>query len=291
MSENYIDYAQKLRQQAEALLSIAEQLEREAQQETRQATDPPTWTRDRPANTNATEMAKWNSSQILLSQDKYQICHIRVSESEERFPALLVDQNYYSLARVFSEIKQVLAVKAKLEWSGEITVLTKIATGYALWILEPNAKADDPAVENSTDPETDLVEDRDRLYVVKVSDSPNREQVSLKEYLLVFNQLSEWTNRYLGSAVVVHYWQSTRPELKWLEQFEVVGSGKIICRNLSHLPLNSWQEEQLQLWLQQFSQRCRRVIPQFPQGFLSEYKSHQLLANLLDEDPSPKDKD
>ena len=179
MSENYIDYAQKLRQQAEALLSIAEQLERGAQQETRQATDPPNWTRDRPAIPNATEMAKWKSSQILLSQDKYQICHIRVSESEERFPALLVDQNYYSLARVFSEIKQVLAVKAKLEWSGESTVLTKIATGYALWILEPNAKADDPAVENSTDPETDLVEveDRDRLYVVKVSDSPNREEV------------------------------------------------------------------------------------------------------------------
>jgi hypothetical protein len=120
-----------------------------------------------------------------------------------------------------------------------------------------------------------------------VSDSQNQAQISLAEYLLVFNRLSEWAHCFLGTAVIVHYWKHTRPDLAWLDEFlAVVGSGQIICRNIGQLSLSVWQEKQLQLWLQRFIQRCRRVIPNFPQSFLSEYKSTQLLASLLNEYPS-----
>lgn len=301
MSENCVNYAQKLRQQAEALLSIAEQLEKEANQEEEktienqlppvvQTTNASQVLSDDPLPTpKSVEVTRLKSSQILLSRSKYQTCHIRLPQEKERFPAVVVDRDYYSLVRVFADIKPVLAAKAKLEWNGDRTVITQIATGYALWVWEPDAERDYPPEEDSQDPQDNLVNAIEHLHVVAVPHLQNQAQVSLTEYLLVFNRLSEWANQYLGTAVVVHYWKSTRPELAWLEQFEVVASGQIICRNLSQLSLNLWQEKQLQLWLQRFIKRCRKVIRDFPQPFLAEYKSAHLLATLLEKNPIQDD--
>lgn len=299
MGANYIHYAQKLREYAEALLKIAERLEQQADRE-RETTTEHKWSPEvQPANvfqtpddrsmSSSQEVTRLKSSQILLSRSKYQTCHIRLPSMEERLPAVVVDRDYYSLVRVFSDIKQVLAAKAKLEWNGDRTVITQIATGYALWVWEPDAEGDYPPDEETENPEQDRIDRRENLYLVTTSDSQNQAEVSLTEYLLVFNRLSEWANQYLGTAVVVHYWESTRPDLSWLDRFEVVSSGQIICRSIKELPLNVWQEKQLQLWLQRFIQRCRRVIRDFPKPFLAEYKSNQLLATLLEKYPSQDD--
>ena len=71
-------------------------------------------------------MARFQNSQILLSRNKYQTCHIRLPGSDERYPAVLVGQDYFSLVRVLSDIKHILAAKAKLEWNGDRTVVTQI---------------------------------------------------------------------------------------------------------------------------------------------------------------------
>jgi hypothetical protein len=291
MSENDINYAQQLREYAEALLKIADQLEQQADRETMTEPEqsPKAQPRDPQSTSSSQAVTRLKKSQILLSRNKYQTCHIRLPSTEERLPAVAVDGDYYSLLRVFSDIKQVLAAKAKLEWNRDRTVITQMATGYALWVWEPDAEPDSPANEETENPQKNQIDRHENLYLVTISDSQNQAEVSLTEYLLVFNRLSKWANQYLGTAVLVHYWKSTRPELSWLDQFEVVSSGQIICRNIQELSLNVWQEKQLQLWLQRFIQRCRRVIRDFPTPFLGEYKSTQLLANLLDKYPREED--
>ena len=317
MSHNFGDHAQKLRQQAEELLRIAEQLENKAKTTKntlsivhepknesallpeQQHVLPEKWAELLPEQPHVLP-EKWaellpeqqhvlpetraeglDTSNILLSRNKYQTCYIRLPESEERLPGLRVDRDYFSLVRVFRDLKQVLAAKAKLEWNLHLTVITQISTGYALWVWEPIAQ---PDLRREEDPKEELGNGTGKLHLVSVSGYQNQAHVSLTEYLSIFNQLSESANQHLGTAVVVHYWKSSRPELSWLDQFEVVGSGQIIiCGNGNHLSLNGWQEKQLQFWLKTFIQRCRRVIHNFPQPFLYDYNNAQLLAHLLDE--------
>jgi hypothetical protein len=67
-----------------------------------------------------------------------------------------VGDDYFSLVRVFSDIKHILAAKAKLEWNGDRTVVTQIATGYALWVWEPEATS-----STLPDKQTDDSQDED----------------------------------------------------------------------------------------------------------------------------------
>ncbi len=256
---------------------------------------------------------------ILLSRSEYQTCHIRVPGAEKRYPAIFVDGDYFTLVKVFPDLESILAAKAKLDWSGDSrkgsasrhrTVITQVSKGYALWAWEPEATSDLSPREEERGKRKEEREKRKEegekrkekkkkgeenfpfsaswgssrlpLRVVKTLDSQNPTGTDLVEYLLVFNRLSEWAGCYLGNAVIAHYWRCTRPDLAWFDRFEIVASGQIFCRNFPQSPLSLWQEKQLQLWLQRFIQRCRRVIPNFPQPFASEYQSTQLLARILD---------
>ncbi len=256
---------------------------------------------------------------ILLSRSEYQTCHIRVPGAEKRYPAIFVDGDYFTLVKVFPDLESILAAKAKLDWSGDSrkgsasrhrTVITQVSKGYALWAWEPEATSDLSPREEERGKRKEEREKRKEegekrkekkkkgeenfpfsaswgssrlpLRVVKTLDSQNPTGTDLVEYLLVFNRLSEWAGCYLGNAVIAHYWRCTRPDLAWFDRFEIVASGQIFCRNFPQSPLSLWQEKQLELWLQRFIQRCRRVIPNFPQPFASEYQSTQLLARILD---------
>lgn len=304
-----VDLARQIRQIAKELLKIARKLEKQAQLKSERTKD----------NVEVNKLAKFSeyisgydselaalsriiskadqanknteTSQLVLPRDKYQTCHIRLPGSDKRYPAVLVGQDYFSLVRVFSDIRRTLAAKAQLEWNGARAVITQAGKGYALWVWEPEATSSRrPDSQTPASPDEDVNQQenqqdsqQDKFCLLRVLKSPSQAQGSLTQYLLLFNRLSEWAHFYLGTAVIVHYWKYTRPDLAWLGQFfEVVNSGQVICRDKEQLSLNTWQEKQLQLWLQRFIQRCRRVIPNFPEAFLSEYKSVQLLINLLD---------
>jgi hypothetical protein len=284
---NSDDLVEQLRQKARELLSIADRLEKQAAKERGKTAASSTENQLSPYSSEENSSCKDGSQtaptvkpQFLLSRSEYETCHIHLPGSKKRCPAIFVDRDYFSLVRVFSHLEPTLAAKAKLDWNGDRTVITQLATGYALWVWEPEATSDlSPGLSPKNNQQT---KNDPPLRVVKALDSQNLTQTDLAEYLLVFNRLSEWARCYLGTAVIAHYWKCTRPDLAWFDRFEVVETGQIVCRNFPRSPLNVWQEKQLQLWLQRFIQRCRRVIPNFPQSFESEYKSTQLLARILD---------
>lgn len=292
------DLVEQLRQKARELLSIAERLEKQAAKErgktaasstenklslgAGEENSSPELSGSQPSLETTPLRSPQNprSPQILLSRSEYQTCHIRLPGSKKRCPAIFVDEDYFSLLKVFSDLESTLAAKAKLDWNGDRTIITQLATGYALWVWEPEATSNlspDLSPQNNQQTTNDPP-----LRVVKGLDSQNPTETDLGEYLLVFNRLSEWARCYLGTAVIAHYWRCTRPDLAWFDRFEIVESGQILCRNYHQSRLNIWQEKQLQLWLQRFIQRCRRVVPNFPLSFEREYKSTQLLARILD---------
>ncbi len=312
---NSDDLVEQLKQKTKELLNIAEQLEKQAKyecgrtvsslKENKLPLSPPIAPIAPIANvslppqpvTEATFLQSFQNSgyairhaspapthQTLLSKGEYQTCHIRLPGSEKRYPAILVEGDYFSLVRVFPDLESTLAAKAKLDWHGDRAVITQLATGYALWVWEPEATSDlspDLSPQNNQRTKHDPP-----LRVVKNLDSQNSGKTDLEEYLLTFNQLSKWAGCYLGTAVVTHYWKSTRPRLAWFARFEIMESGEISCRDFPQSHSNVWQEKQLKSWLQGFIQRCRRVVPDFPQSCQWEDENAQqgvqLLARILD---------
>ena len=76
---------------------------------------------------------------ILESRDQYRSCHVCLPEEDYRVAAVLVSGKYYSLAKVVQERSRSLDVANRLLAAGTEAVITKLAKGYAIWRLEPEA--------------------------------------------------------------------------------------------------------------------------------------------------------
>jgi hypothetical protein len=98
--------------------------------------------------------------------------------------------------------------------------------------------------------------------------SPDTEVGILKDYLWAINQLSQFSKKYLGTAVIVNYWKSSRPQVKWLEGFQIDRTGQVTClaehTQLMQQPVSPQQQEWLREWVQSFVKRCSTVIRDFP---------------------------
>lgn len=80
-------------------------------------------------------------TKILESRIQYKSCRIRVPDLEQPVAAILVDREYYSFFKAVQEASKVLAIAAKLGNKGDSTAITKTASGYAIWVIEPDADA------------------------------------------------------------------------------------------------------------------------------------------------------
>jgi hypothetical protein len=79
---------------------------------------------------------------LLESRSQYASCHIRVPDLEERLPAIHLDQKFYSFFRVVSDEQQLLSMVTKLNQQAQESVVTRVARGYGLWVLEATAYID-----------------------------------------------------------------------------------------------------------------------------------------------------
>ncbi|MFM9268556.1 hypothetical protein [Tychonema sp. BBK16] len=78
-------------------------------------------------------------TKILESRIQYKSCRIRVPDLTQPVAAILVDREYYSFFKALKEPEKVLAIVAKLGNSGDSTAITKTGSGYAIWVMEPEA--------------------------------------------------------------------------------------------------------------------------------------------------------
>jgi hypothetical protein len=92
--------------------------------------------------------------------------------------------------------------------------------------------------------------------------------ITLQDCLIALNRLSEFARQYLGTAVIVNYWKSSRPDVEWLEMIQIERSGKIEVSNpdpsILKQPLTPQQQQWFQQWVTGFVKRCSVVIRDFP---------------------------
>lgn len=112
--------------------------------------------------------------------------------------------------------------------------------------------------------------------------SPN-----LGEVLSALNSLSQYASQYLGKAVVSNYWKTSRPDLDWLDVFQIERTGKISLAPSSQTSLQEDIDDEhqkwIKLWVTAFISRCAKVIRDFPvlvEEALDERQRHILLSDL-----------
>lgn len=91
--------------------------------------------------------------------------------------------------------------------------------------------------------------------------------INIKEVLAALNHFSQFTTQYLGTTVVTNYWKTTRPDVPWLNNFQVDRSAQISFNGTGANPLQELDSEQHQWvrdWTAAFIKRCSRVIRDFP---------------------------
>lgn len=79
---------------------------------------------------------------ILESRHQYRSCHICLPGEDYRVAAVMVNDEYYSLVKVVQDRARSLEVAKRLTSAGKAAVITKLAKGYAIWRLEPEAYVD-----------------------------------------------------------------------------------------------------------------------------------------------------
>lgn len=98
-------------------------------------------------------------------------------------------------------------------------------------------------------------------------DSPNipaAGKLTVRELLNTLNLLSQISNRYLGSTITARYWESSRPNISWLNQFTVERSAQFSYSGKATEPVNSLQLQYLQQWIKAFVKSCSQIIQDFP---------------------------
>jgi hypothetical protein len=91
---------------------------------------------------------------------------------------------------------------------------------------------------------------------------------TVSEVLVAMNQLSQFTTQYLGKFIVANHWRTNCPDVDWLKQFIVTPTGTLSLDVRSHLMagdlLTAQQQDWVRAWVAGFSQRCAKVIRDYP---------------------------
>ncbi|MDX2216126.1 MAG: hypothetical protein SFY66_22870 [Oculatellaceae cyanobacterium bins.114] len=134
-----------------------------------------------------------------------------------------------------------------------------------------NGSHNSPINPNSNPSDADLDQHPalpDPLTHSKTNPPAAADEVNLKELLVALNHLSQFTTQYLGTTVIANYWKSSRPDIEWLNSFQVDRSAQFTF--ITSSPTNATQtisaeeHECLQQWISAFVARCSKVIRDFP---------------------------
>ncbi|NET09043.1 MAG: hypothetical protein F6K16_30940, partial [Symploca sp. SIO2B6] len=72
---------------------------------------------------------------VLTTHDQFQLCYLHLPHSQEPCLAVHFGECYYRFFRVVKTIRQAAKLFKLLTHSHERSVITKMSTGYGLWIL------------------------------------------------------------------------------------------------------------------------------------------------------------
>lgn len=78
-------------------------------------------------------------NQLFLASGEYRTCHICLPDMQQRLPAIVVEEQYYSYFKTVKDRDKALKVVAKLFENKDDALITQTPKGYNIWVLEPTA--------------------------------------------------------------------------------------------------------------------------------------------------------
>lgn len=95
--------------------------------------------------------------------------------------------------------------------------------------------------------------------------------VKIEDLVNALNQITHFSNSYLGATLTFNAWQSTRPQFDWLDNFQVNRSAnKITFSGTTSETATATQIEWMQEWVNGFMRQVSQTIRDFKA--IIEYK-------------------
>jgi hypothetical protein len=88
---------------------------------------------------DAIDQADADQPLILESRTLYRSCHIVLTETGERMPAITYGNQFYSFFRSERDRARALELATKLRQRDHLPLLTQTPKGFAIWVFEPDA--------------------------------------------------------------------------------------------------------------------------------------------------------
>ncbi|MEM8779057.1 MAG: pentapeptide repeat-containing protein [Cyanobacteria bacterium P01_G01_bin.49] len=108
--------------------------------------------------------------------------------------------------------------------------------------------------------------------------------ITVQKLLEILSHLSQTSRRYLGKTMTQKYWDSSRPNFQWLEQFEMNSSGEIMHQDDLEAIITSSQLQYLQTWINNFTQSCCQIFKNYPKMLDAQLISLVISPKILNID-------
>jgi len=111
-------------------------------------------------------------------------------------------------------------------------------------------------------------------------------KVTIEEILKALNHLSQFSSNYMGPQLTANYWQLTRPNFDWLDNFQINRSAGIAFSGVITEPVSTLQHQWVKEWTAAFIKQSSQIIQDLPamieQKGLDEPNKRLLLTPPID---------
>ena len=94
--------------------------------------------------------------------------------------------------------------------------------------------------------------------------APLEVKVTVEELLKALNHLSRFNSNYIGTKLTANYWQLTRPNFDWLDNFQINRSAEIAFSGAIAEAVSASQHQWVKEWTAAFIKQCSRIIQDLP---------------------------
>jgi len=223
--------------------------------------------------------------QILNNKDKQvlalKILHL-VASPEEVEPLTLQYSGYYLYVyRLNYDIcfltitdTDISAIKLRPLAAKQLKYTLQRDTKKALRIFELLASSPQPQLTITANVE---------IAPIKNSSSKALElDVTIEQLLNALNHLSQFSSSYIGTKLTANYWQLTRPDSQWLDNFRINRSAELVFSGAATECVSSLEHQLVKEWAAAFITHCSQIILNLPvmieQRGLSEVEQSILLT-------------
>lgn len=88
--------------------------------------------------------------------------------------------------------------------------------------------------------------------------------VTVEQLINALNRISRFSSNYIGNKLTANYWQLTRPESEWLDNFRISRSAEIVFTGVVVETVSSPQQQLVKDWATAFINYCSQIIINMP---------------------------